>query len=79
MWGPVLLARRLWEQMGVSEIIENNCKSPRQKFDVAGTAFVLVANRLCEPSSEHGLARWLEHTFVCDSHGHRWHCFLSER
>jgi transposase len=35
-------------------------------------AFVLVANRLCEPCSEHGLARWLEHTFVCDRRGRRW-------
>jgi transposase len=58
--------------MNLSEIIKKHCKSPRQRFDVAETAFVLVANRLCEPSSEHGLARWLEHTFVCDSHGIRW-------
>ena len=71
-WGPVLLARHLWEQMNLSEIIDKHCKSPRQRFDVAETAFVLVANRLCEPSSEHGLARWLEHTFVCDCGGRRW-------
>lgn len=71
-WGQILLARHLWEQMNLSEIVNKHCKSPRQKFDVAETAFVLVANRLCEPSSEHGLARWLEHTFVCDSQGRRW-------
>ena len=71
-WGQILLARHLWEQMNLSEIIDKHCKSARQKFDVAETAFVLVANRLCEPSSEHGLARWLEHTFVCDSGGKRW-------
>lgn len=71
-WGPILLARHLWEQMNLSEIVNKHCKSPRQKFDVAETAFVLVANRLCEPSSEHGLDRWLEHTFVCDSQGRRW-------
>ena len=33
---------------------------------------VLVANRLCAPSSEHGLARWLETDFVCDRQGRRW-------
>lgn len=71
-WGPVLLVRQLWQQMNLSQIINQHCKSVRQKFDVAETAFVLVANRLCEPSSEHGLARWLEHTFVCDSAGRRW-------
>jgi len=71
-WGPVLLARYLWKQMGLDEIVHKYCQSPRQKFAVSETGFVLVANRLCEPSSEHGLARWLEHTFVCDGHGNRW-------
>jgi transposase len=71
-WGPVLLSRHLWEQMDLPEILRNCCRSSRVHFDVAETAFVLVANRLCEPHSEHGLARWLEHTFVCDDHGRRW-------
>lgn len=72
VWGPVLLARHLWEQVGLGEIIGKLCRSRRYQFDVAETAFVLVANRLCAPGSEHGLARWLEHTFVCDGQGRRW-------
>ena len=72
IWGPVLLARHLYQQVGLCKIISQYCRSSRLKLDVAETAFVLVANRLCEPGSEHGLARWLEHTFVCDSQGHRW-------
>jgi len=72
LWGPVLLARHLWQQVHLPEIVAKHCKSPWQKFDITQTSFVLVANRLCEPASEHGLARWLEHTFVCDSQGHRW-------
>lgn len=72
LWGPVLLARHLYQQVGLSEVIGKYCQSVHQKFDVAETAFVLTANRLCEPGSEHGLARWLEHTFVCDSQGRRW-------
>jgi transposase len=71
-WGPVLLARHLWDQMQMGDILGTLCRSRRYRFDVAETAFVLVANRLCEPRSEHGLARWLEHTFVCDAHGKRW-------
>jgi len=35
-------------------------------------ALVLVTNRLCAPTSEHGLARWLETDFVCDRDGRRW-------
>ncbi len=72
IWGSVLLARYLWEQVDLPEILKKHCQSHRQKFEVAETAFVLIANRLCEPSSEHGLARWLEHTFVCDCRGRRW-------
>ncbi|MHC4406790.1 MAG: IS1634 family transposase [Planctomycetota bacterium] len=71
-WGTVLLTRHLWEQVNLSEIIGQFCRSPRKRYDVAEMAFVLVANRLCEPRSEHGLARWLEHTFVCDRRGRRW-------
>ncbi len=71
-WGTVLLARHLWEQMNLGEIIGKLCPSRRKRYEAAEMAFVLVANRLCEPCSEHGLARWLEHTFVCDRHGRRW-------
>ena len=43
----------------------------------ADRAFVLVANRLIAPASEHGLAGWLETDFVCDRKGRRfiphWH------
>jgi hypothetical protein len=48
LWGPVLLARHLYQQVGLSQIIGKYCQSVHQKFDVAETAFVLIANRLCE-------------------------------
>lgn len=71
-WGPVLLSRFLWDQMDLDEAIDPSGGSPRQHVAVHAAAFVLVAHRLCEPGSEHGLARWLEHTFVCDREGRRW-------
>jgi hypothetical protein len=71
-WGTVLLTRHLWEQVNLTEIIGKLCPSRRKRHKVAELALVLVANRLCEPRSEHGLARWLEHTFVCDRRGRRW-------
>ncbi len=71
-WGPVLLSRHLWQQMQLDQTLQALCASHRRRFDVSETAFVLVANRLCEPSSEHGLGRWLENTFVCDRQGKRW-------
>ena len=71
-WGPVLLARHLYQELGLDRIIREHCSSRRRKFDVVETAFVLLANRLADPRSEHGLARWLETMYVCDRHGVRW-------
>lgn len=71
-WGPVLLARHLYEELHLDSILAEHCRSPRRRFDVAETAFVLLANRLTDPRSEHALARWLEAMYVCDRHGRRW-------
>jgi len=70
-WGPILVARRLWEEMGLDEIVRRLCARRKGNGDVAERAFVLVANRLTEPGSEHGLAWWLESHWVCDSKGRR--------
>jgi transposase len=75
-WGPVLVVRTLFEQLGLwrilDELLGNSVKGPW-----ADRVFVLVANRLIQPRSEHGLARWLETAFVCDRQGRRfvphWH------
>ena len=71
-WGPVLLARHLYEELHLDRILREQCASPHREFDVAETAFVLLANRLTEPHSEHGLADWLETFYVPDRHGRRW-------
>jgi transposase len=39
---------------------------------LADRALALVTNRLCCPTSEHGMARWLEIDYVCDRAGRRW-------
>ena len=75
-WGPVLAVRTLFDQLGLWQILE---ASLGRSKDVPFTdrAFVLVANRLIRPTSEHGLAGWLETDFVCDRTGRRfipnWH------
>jgi len=71
-WGPVLLARHLYDQLGLGEMVRRCCPSSRREFDLSETAFVLIANRLTDPGSEHGLARWLENYYVCDCAGTRW-------
>jgi hypothetical protein len=75
-WGPVLVVRALFDQLGLGSILDTALgKSKGVSF--TDRAFVLVANRLIHPASEHGLAGWLETDFVCDRQGRRflphWH------
>jgi transposase len=75
-WGPVLAIRTLFGQLGLWEILDQNLGHAKD-VPFADRAFVLVANRLIAPASEHGLAGWLETDFVCDRKGRRfvphWH------
>ena len=69
-WGPVLAVRALFDQLGLWSILDaalGNAKG----VPFADRVFVLVANRLIHPASEHGLAGWLETDFVCDRRGRR--------
>src|SRR5216683_733833 len=71
-WGVMLAARHFWQQLGLQEIIDSLAKNRGLGRDLADRALALVTNRLCEPTSEHGMARWLETDFVCDRWGRRW-------
>jgi transposase len=72
-WGPMLVARTLWAELGLERILDaQGGRGPADGVALADRALVLVANRLCAPTSEHGLARWLETDFVCDRRGRRW-------
>jgi transposase len=72
-WGPMLVARTLWRELGLQHVLDQDGGRGRgDGVALADRALVLVANRLCAPTSEHGLARWLETDFVCDRRGRRW-------
>jgi transposase len=71
-WGVMLVARHFWRQLGLQEVIDSLAKKRGLGRELADRALALVTNRLCEPSSEHGIARWLETDFVCDRWGRRW-------
>lgn len=68
-WGPVLVARHLWRELGLEQTLD---AVARDRGALSDRALALVASRLCEPTSEHGMARWLETTYVCDRSGRRW-------
>jgi transposase len=76
-WGPVLVIRALCEQLGLWDIFDRLLPHAKTGVSYTDRVFVLLANRLVRPASEHGLARWLETDFVCDRQGRRfvphWH------
>ena len=69
-WGPLLLVRRLFDELRLWEILEAHL-GPARGVPYVDRALVLLANRLIAPASEHGLAGWLETDFVCDRRGRR--------
>ena len=75
-WGPVLVIRALFGQLGLWEILDQHLGHAKG-VPFTDRAFVLIANRLIAPASEHRLAGWLETDFVCDRKGRRflphWH------
>ncbi len=75
-WGPVLGVRTLFDQLGLWAILDK-ALGKAKGVPFTDRAFVLIANRLIQPPSEHGLAGWLETDFVCDRQGRRfvphWH------
>ncbi len=75
-WGPVLVVRALFDRLGLWAILDQELGRAKG-VPFADRAFVLVADRLIAPASEHGLAGWLETHFVCDRRGRRfvphWH------
>jgi len=72
-WGRLLALRQAFQQLGLEDILDRlEGPPPRGQARLADRVLVLVANRLCAPSSEHGLARWLESEFVCDRRRRRW-------
>jgi len=70
-WGVQLVARHLWEELGLQAIVDSVQKGGI-KGELSDRALALVSNRLCEPTSEHGIARWLETDYVCGRSGRRW-------
>jgi hypothetical protein len=66
------VARELWQELGLQDSLDGLVKRRGDRGELADRALALVTNRLCEPTSEHGMARWLETDYVCDRAGRRW-------
>jgi transposase len=77
-WGPILVVRHFFEQLGLWQLFDSCRRWPRLLADAdpdddwPSRALALIANRLVRPVSEHALAGWLETDYVCDRAGRRY-------
>lgn len=71
-WGPLLVARHLFDSLALSALLDQSAKRSRHRQPLSERVFPLVANRLTRPGSEHALAGWLEDFYVVTARGQRW-------
>jgi transposase len=77
-WGPLLVVRHFFQQLGLWQVLDSCRRWPRllpdedPHDDWPSRLLALIANRLVRPVSEPALASWLETDYVCDRAGRRY-------
>src|SRR5208337_1904586 len=77
-WGPMLVARHLFEKLGLWQVLDAGRRWPKllpeedPHDDWPSRVLALLTNRLTRPGSEHALADWLETDYICDRQGRRY-------
>jgi len=56
--GPALVFQRLWQQLGISEVIKKVLVDRRFTFDVERAVFLTVLHRLMDPGSDRAAEKW---------------------
>jgi len=59
-YGPVLIYRKIWEDLGLGSYIRAYLKRKKIKFKAGDVLFSSVLNRLTEPKSELATHRWVK-------------------
>ena len=59
-YGPVLVFKRLWKELGLGEFLARYVAERGFDFDVVSAIFAMVLNRLLSPCSKLGVSRWIE-------------------
>lgn len=74
--GPVLVFERLWQRLGLREILEGLLANRQFGFAVERTVFVTVLHRLCVSGSDRQAERWREGYWLPGTEGlalHHWY------
>jgi len=57
-YGPSMVFRKLWEKLGLHDIINQLVEATEMSIDVQEAIFCMVLNRLIEPTSKLGVNDW---------------------
>jgi transposase len=60
LWGPVIVFNRLWEDLGIKELLQRVTKRRRISYDFERMAFALTLQRLLEPGSDLQGSKWIK-------------------
>jgi hypothetical protein len=60
IYGPVLVFRRLWEQLGLDRLLVGLQVNTAIQFSLDEAVFAMVLHRLLEPGSKRATYQWLE-------------------
>jgi hypothetical protein len=63
VYGPVLVFRRLWEELGLAKELVELQKSSQVQFSVDEAAFAMVLHRLLDPGSKRATHQWLRRVY----------------
>ena len=58
--GPALVFERLWQQLGIDEVIRRQLSESRCRFSLERAIFLTVLHRLLDPGSDRAAERWKE-------------------
>jgi hypothetical protein len=60
VWGPVLVFERLWEDLGLPDLLRQLVRHGRLGFDFERVIFAMVLQRILEPGSDRAGAKWID-------------------
>lgn len=60
LWGPVLVFERLWQELGLPELLHGQVRRCRLGFDFERVVFALVLQRILAPGSDRAGAKWID-------------------
>jgi hypothetical protein len=59
LWGPALVFERLWEELGLKELLTRTARRRRFSFDFERMVFAQVLQRFLEPGSDLKGSKWV--------------------